>query len=44
MVSSDMPELIAMSDRIMIVKQGKIVAILQGHEKTEKNIIKEQVD
>ncbi len=44
MVSSDMPELIAMSDRIMIIKQGKIAAILKDHEKTEKNIIKEQVD
>ncbi len=39
MISSDMPELISMSDRILIVRNGRIVRELNGDEITEQNII-----
>jgi ABC-type sugar transport system ATPase subunit len=39
MISSDMPELISVSDRVLVVKKGKIVAQLTGKEISEKNII-----
>ena len=40
MISSDMPELIAMSDRIMVMRNGTIVAEIDDHEMiTEENIL-----
>ena len=39
MVSSDMPELIAMSDRIGIMRMGKMIKILDKHEVTEEKIL-----
>jgi len=39
MISSDMPELISMSDRILIVRSGRIVRELRGDDITEQNII-----
>jgi ribose transport system ATP-binding protein len=40
MISSDMPELIAMCDRIMVMRQGKIVGELDHEECTEESILK----
>lgn len=40
MVSSDMPELIAMSDRCLVIAGGKISAELSGSEITDTNIMK----
>ncbi|MFW5889674.1 MAG: sugar ABC transporter ATP-binding protein [Bacillota bacterium] len=40
MISSENPELLAMSDRIMIMREGKISGFLEGEEKTEENILK----
>ncbi len=39
MVSSDLPELIALSDRIGIMRNGEMVAILNREEMSEENIL-----
>ncbi len=39
MVSSDMPEVISMSDRVIVFKQGRIAGELTGEEITEENIL-----
>jgi len=41
MVSSDMPELISMSDRIGVMRDGEMVAIVPQEEATEQRLIKE---
>ena len=44
MVSSDMPELIAMSDRIMVMRNGKMVAEINNKEEiTEENILNHSI-
>ena len=40
MVSSDMPEVISMSDRIIVMKDGKLSAELDRHEISEESILK----
>ncbi len=40
MVSSDMPELISMSDRILVVRKGQIVSEIQKEDISEELIIK----
>lgn len=40
MISSDMPELIAMSDRILVMRNGSIAGELQKDEISEENILK----
>jgi len=39
MVSSDMPEVVSMSDRVIVLKQGKIAGELSGEDITEENIL-----
>jgi rhamnose transport system ATP-binding protein len=39
LISSDLPELVGMSDRILIMNRGQIAAELTGDEKTEHNVI-----
>ena len=39
MVSSDMPEVISMSDRVLVFKRGEIAGELAGAELTEENIL-----
>ncbi|MGE0075581.1 MAG: sugar ABC transporter ATP-binding protein [Sphaerochaetaceae bacterium] len=39
MVSSDMPEVISMSDRVIVLKQGEQAGELVGNEITEENIL-----
>ena len=39
MVSSDMPEVIAMSDRVIVMKNGEITAKLSKNEVSEENIL-----
>lgn len=39
MISSDMPELISLCDRIAVMRKGKLVATLSGDEINENNII-----
>ena len=39
MISSDMPELISMSDRVLVIRKNGIEAELKGEEINERNII-----
>lgn len=39
LVSSDIPELVAMSDRVIILREGKIVAELKGEAITQHNVL-----
>lgn len=39
MVSSDMPEIVSMSDRIMVMKEGRIAGELSRNEVSEENIL-----
>jgi len=39
MISSDLPEILGMSDRIMVMHQGKITAKLSGEEATQESIM-----
>ena len=38
-ISSELPELLALADRIIVIKEGKIAGDLKGHEANEENII-----
>jgi len=40
MISSDMPELISISDRVMVIAKGRIVKILEEGEISENSIIR----
>ena len=40
-VSSDLPELLSLSDRIAIMRQGRIVATVAAAEATEQSLMKE---
>jgi len=40
MISSDMPELVSMSDRLLVVRNGIITSILEGEEISENSIIR----
>lgn len=40
MVSSDMPEVISMSDRVMVMSKGRVAGELNKKELTEENILK----
>jgi ribose transport system ATP-binding protein len=39
MVSSEMPELIALADRVIVIRGGGVAAILSGEEITEERLI-----
>ncbi|NLC96066.1 MAG: sugar ABC transporter ATP-binding protein [Erysipelotrichaceae bacterium] len=39
MISSEMPELIGMSDRIMVMCEGKVSGFVEGEEATQENIM-----
>ena len=39
MISSEMPELIGMSDRIMVMCEGRLSGILEGSNRTEEDIM-----
>ncbi len=39
MVSSDMPEVISMSDRVIVFRLGEIAGELAGDQITEENIL-----
>lgn len=40
MISSEMPELIGMSDRIMVMCEGRMSGIIEGHKATEEEIMR----
>jgi ribose transport system ATP-binding protein len=39
MVSSDMPEVISMSDRVVVMKDGEMVGLIEKEQITEENIL-----
>ena len=39
MISSELPEVLGMSDRIYIMNEGKIVGEVSGQEATQENIM-----
>jgi len=39
MVTSDLPELLGMSDSIVVLSHGRVVGRLQGEEATEENVV-----
>jgi len=39
LVCSDMPEVISMSDRVLVMRNGEIAAELSGDQITEENIL-----
>ena len=43
MISSDMPELIAMSNKVMVMRGGSMVVELDKEEVTEENILKHSI-
>lgn len=43
-VSSDMPEVISLCDRVMVVRDGKIAGEFTGGEITEENVIKSALE
>ncbi len=44
MISSDMPELISMSDRVVVVRKGEISAILEKDQISENSIIRHALE
>jgi len=40
LISSELPEIIAMSDRIMVMSNGQIVGVLEPHEFSEERILR----
>ena len=39
MVSSELPEVLGMSDRVLVIHEGKISGILEKDRKQRKNIL-----
>jgi ABC-type sugar transport system ATPase subunit len=39
MVSSDLPELLGTSDRVVVLSRGRIVGVLEGQDRTEENVV-----
>jgi ABC-type sugar transport system ATPase subunit len=39
MISSDLPEVLGMSDRILVMKSGRLVGEILGEQATEENVI-----
>lgn len=40
MITSEMPELLGMSDRILVMSQGRLTGILNGSEATEESVMR----
>ena len=41
MVSSEIPEVLGMSDRVIVMREGRIVAELAGAEMTPERLVRE---
>lgn len=39
-VSSELPEIVSLSDRVMVLHRGRMTALLEGEEITQENILK----
>ena len=40
MTSSELPELLALSDRIIVLHEGRLVGVLEGDELTQENVLR----
>jgi len=40
MISSEMPELLGMSDRVMVMSEGRLKGILESHEANEESVMR----
>jgi hypothetical protein len=40
MTSSELPELLALSDRILVLHEGRLVGVLEGDERTQENVLR----
>lgn len=40
MISSEMPELLGMSDRVMVMSEGRLTGILEGAQATETEVMR----
>ena len=40
MVSSDLPELLGMADRILVMRRGRLVAELDAHRTTQEEVLR----
>lgn len=40
MISSEMPELLGMSDRVMVMSEGRLTGILEGTQATETEVMR----
>lgn len=40
MISSEMPELLGMSDRVMVMSEGRLTGILEGEQATETEVMR----
>ena len=43
LISSDLPELLSMSDRIAVMRSGRLVDIVDASSATEESLVKEFV-
>lgn len=43
LVSSELPEILSLSDRILVMREGEITAELEGHKTTQEDIMKAAV-
>ncbi len=39
LISSDLPEVLAMSDRILVMREGRQMAIFDHHEATQERVL-----
>jgi ABC-type sugar transport system ATPase subunit len=44
MISSELPEILGMSDRILVMREGRIVAELPGRTTTQEEIMSHATD
>jgi ABC-type sugar transport system ATPase subunit len=44
MVSSDLPELVAMSDRVLVLRAGRVVAELTGERITQQAVLEHAME
>ncbi len=44
LVSSDLPELVAMSDRLLVMRQGGVVAELTGEDRTQQKLLEHALE